>query len=143
MTIVVDTSVAAKWFVREPGHDHAARLIQATDEIAAPDLIIAELANFAWKKVRRGEMSHAQARLMISTIPDYLQWVQRGLTLAERAVEVALELAHPVYDCFFIACAESMDAVLVTADDRLRKAVADTPFAARVVSLLDVGRSVH
>ena len=39
--------------------------------------------------------------------------------LASRAFEIAAELRQPVYDCFYLALAESEDAMLVTADRRL------------------------
>jgi predicted nucleic acid-binding protein len=33
-------------------------------------------------------------------------------------MDASVELGHPVYDCLYLACAESADAILVTADDR-------------------------
>jgi predicted nucleic acid-binding protein len=42
---------------------------------------------------------------------------------------------HPVYECFYLALSETLDAPLVTADGRLLTRVADTPFAARTRGL--------
>ena len=36
--------------------------------------------------------------------------------LVERAVRIALEMDHPIYDCLYLACAESTDSDLTTAD---------------------------
>ena len=59
--IVVDTSIAVKWFVPEIHSDAAARLLDAEFVLCAPDLIGPELANTLWKKMRRGDISRAQA----------------------------------------------------------------------------------
>ena len=49
MTLVVDASVAVKWFVEEDGRQQALQILDL-DEREAPDLIIAEVANVIWKK---------------------------------------------------------------------------------------------
>ena len=46
--------------------------------------------------------------------------------LAVRATEIALQLDHPVYDCFYLALAEAERCLLVTADQRLREKVRGT-----------------
>jgi len=64
---VVDASVAIKWVVPEAGTPQALALI-ANNDVAAPDLIVAECANILWKKVRRAELTlpeaHFAARLI-------------------------------------------------------------------------------
>ena len=55
--------------------------------------------------------------------------------LADRALAIALDLRHPVYDCFYLALAEARGSRLVTADDRLLRVCARTPFAKLVRSL--------
>jgi predicted nucleic acid-binding protein len=55
--------------------------------------------------------------------------------LRDRALAIAIELRHPVYDCFYLALAERSTAPLVTADERLIRRCADTPFETLVQSL--------
>jgi predicted nucleic acid-binding protein len=43
--IVVDTSVAVKWFDEEPGRDRARQFLDRRHDLAAPDFIIAKVAN--------------------------------------------------------------------------------------------------
>ena len=45
------------------------------------------------------------------------------------ALELAVSLGHPVYDCTYLALAHSLDLRLVTADRRLREAVRVSPLA--------------
>ena len=57
MTLVVDASVACKWFVYEEGSDEARKLVETGEALIAPDLVVAEACNAAWKKRRTGRMT--------------------------------------------------------------------------------------
>ena len=57
MTRVVDASVALRWFVEAPGSAAAAQLLSGRERLIAPDLIVAEVANAAWKLARAGEIA--------------------------------------------------------------------------------------
>lgn len=48
MTLVIDASVAAKWYVAEPD-SRPALAVGARGGLIAPDLILAEVANILWK----------------------------------------------------------------------------------------------
>jgi predicted nucleic acid-binding protein len=50
------------------------------------------------------------------------------LVAPDRALAIAIELRHPVYDCFYLALAERNTSPLVTADERLIHRCAGTPF---------------
>jgi predicted nucleic acid-binding protein len=54
LTLVVDASVAFKWLVNEPGTADALALPGAGIPLLAPELILAELCNIAWKSWIRG-----------------------------------------------------------------------------------------
>ena len=131
LALIVDASVAAKWFVRENLHDQALDLLEHRDRLAAPDLIVSEIANIAWKKCVRGEISSAQARTMTAAIGHYIPTLHPASKFAERALEIALELNHPVYDCLYLACAES-SGTLITADKKFHETVKGTGFESGV-----------
>jgi predicted nucleic acid-binding protein len=44
--------------------------------------------------------------------------------LVQRALELAIDSQHPVYDCLYVALAEELPGDLVTADERLYRAFA-------------------
>jgi predicted nucleic acid-binding protein len=52
--VVVDSSVAIKWFVEEPYSVEAHRLLEGYQDgtltLLAPDLMYAEVGNIVWKK---------------------------------------------------------------------------------------------
>ena len=137
MTYVVDASVAVKWFLRESLHDQAGRLLDHVELLQAPDLMVAEVTNIAWKKCIRGEIPGSQAQTIARAIRQSIPLLRPSAELAEQALDIALALNHPVYDCLYIACAEVTDGILITADEELCRAVRGTDFAPLVQHLND------
>lgn len=138
MTLVVDASVAAKWFVEEEeGSAEAARLLRRGEGLVAPDLVVPEVCNVAWRKLRAGEMTTGQARAAVEGVAQLFDDLVPAARLAPRSFAIARELDHPVYDCFYLALAETQDARFVTADRRLIARFAETPWARRLASLYD------
>ena len=132
MTLVVDASVAVKWLLPEALHEEAIALLDRESVFLAPALIVAEVGNTAWKKVQRGEIDVATAERLASAICSGLPILTRAEPLAARALEIALQLRHPIYDCFYLACAEHADAEIVTADKRFYRVVAQSEYAQRI-----------
>lgn len=62
MTVIIDASVALKWFIEESESHVARRILDCDKPLAAPDLVIAEVCNAAWKAVRRNVMTAVQAQ---------------------------------------------------------------------------------
>jgi predicted nucleic acid-binding protein len=119
MTVyVVDASVAVKWVVDEPGTAQALLLL-ADHKTIAPDLILAECANIFWKKVRRRELSPAEARFAALMIEASDLQLREMLPFWISAVELAAQLDHPAYDCMYLALALREGLQFVTADESL------------------------
>ena len=119
MTWVVDASVAVKWFVEEVRSTAARTLLSSGAPIIAPDLIIPETCNTAWKKVRRGEISREQGEAMVRALPAFFDRLVAAAPLSVRVLELAQRFNHPAYDFFYVALAESESAVLVTDDEKV------------------------
>jgi predicted nucleic acid-binding protein len=135
MALIVDASVAIKWFIDEPGSDLARRLWRDEPELVAPDLIIPEVCNAAWRKVRLGQSEPAQAREIALRLQRGVLELRPTAALAPRAIELALDLDHPVYDCFYLSLAEAEQAKLVTADRRLEGRLRNTAWSASIRGL--------
>ena len=119
MTWVVDASVAVKWFVDEVRSAEARAVLASGQPVIAPDLIIPESCNTAWKKVRRGDISLEQGEAMVRALPLAFDRLAPTAPLSGRALELARRFDHPAYDCFYVALAEAESAILVTDDDQL------------------------
>ena len=93
----------------------------------APDLIIAECANVAWRRVRDGQISLDHAEAFLEALPAWFEILTPSVQLHETAFRIAHTLNHPVYDCLYIALAARDAAPLVTADATLARRVRNTP----------------
>jgi predicted nucleic acid-binding protein len=125
VNLVIDASVAIKWFVEEETSALAASLLKESELLHAPDFLFVELANIAWKKVLRGDIGIEHAQLIAARAHEPFAALYPAAALHERALEIAIELQHPVYDCVYLACAEAVeDGCLITADRRFYNVVA-------------------
>ncbi len=133
MILLVDASVVIKWIVREEHSDIADDLVDQAP--LAPDLLRAELANALATKVRRNEITPEHALAAQAASEAALTFLP-SMPLAPRALELALELGHPAYDCFYLALAEALECTLVTADSRLLNRCAESRYRERVRPLV-------
>jgi predicted nucleic acid-binding protein len=122
--IVIDASVAAKWFLPEVGSAAAVDLQEGHDQLIAPDLIRMEVAGSITRRVRADKKEERLAsdvallrcakwfRLLdqatISLIPQ--------AELLQEAVTLSVEIKHTLQDCMYLAAARGLNARLVTAD---------------------------
>jgi predicted nucleic acid-binding protein len=137
MSLVVDASVAIKWFIQEALHAEARRLLDEHDVLYAPDLIVSEVANIAWKKSILGEIGDVQAQEVVKAIRKGIPVLYSSIVLMDRSLDIAIRLNHPVYDCLYIACAETVGGYLITVDKKLCRAAHGTEFASIVRHLED------
>jgi predicted nucleic acid-binding protein len=135
MTIVVDASVALNWYLDEEDSERALALLASGERLIAPDLVVAELCDGAWRRIRRGELRSEQLAIIARGVPAAFGALHASASLAVRAAAIALELDHPVYDCFYLALSEAQSAPLVSADRRLIARTEGTPFAQRALPL--------
>jgi len=119
MSFVVDASVAVKWLVDEPDHEKARWYLGLPVDLIAPDIALIEVGNALRKKVERTEISRDQARAGLEKLTRIFDILAPTAPLVPRALDLALDMRHPVYDCIYIACAEQTGATLVTDDRRL------------------------
>lgn len=137
--VVVDASVALKWFVPEALAAEASRLLDGSFELWAPDLLVAECGNTVWKKVARGELAAAEARDVLAALSQVPLNVVPAFEVVQPALEIALALQRTVYDSLYVALAVARDCPLITADDRLVRALAGSALAGRARALSAMG----
>jgi predicted nucleic acid-binding protein len=135
VTWVVDASVAVKWVVPEVLSDQADRLLGSDEILMAPELLMIEAANTLWKKTLRRELSATEAGRALGVLAESGIVICPAQPLLGRALALAQQLAHPVYDCVYLALAERERATLITADERLIGRVKRRRLRARVADL--------
>jgi len=135
--LVIDASVAMKWLVDEDGSEAAFTLRDR--DLAAPALLRIEAANVLRTLVARQAATPDEAIDLFALFQDApVTIVDHDEALERRALQLGLELGHPVYDCFYLALAERMGRRLITADNRFLKALRATSHVARVIALEEI-----
>ena len=138
MSLVVDASVALKWFLPdEPLAPEALAILREGSPLIAPDILIAEVCNAAWRSARLGRIGQDQVNAIAAILPRFFDDLVGAAGLVSRAVVIAGELDHPVYDCLYVALAEARRVRFVTADTRLLGKLRQTPWAANTLYLAD------
>ena len=114
--LVIDASVALKWYLPEP-HSKAARgLLDTPARLMVPGLFYAEFGNALWKRWRRGELERRDIGLTREALKRVPFEVFPTRSLAPYAVEIALEHGCTVYDGVYVALAALQEASLAAAE---------------------------
>ena len=135
--IVVDASVAVKWFVQEHEHEAAIAIVNSGEELIAPDLIIAEVMNVLRRKRRQDLISIDQLTEAAGTIAGSIIRFIPATGLVVLAASLSEALDHSIYDCFYLACATMNGCALLTADSVFADKVVSKGYADVVLKLAD------
>jgi hypothetical protein len=138
MIIVIDASVAAKWFFQEEHSEDALSLLGNPFELKAPDFLYLELENLLCKRTRRKELSITESLEMEDEIISMPISSYHSAELRERAFELALETKSSVYDCLYLALAEALDGRMVTADGKFFQTLINSPLSDRMLWVGDL-----
>lgn len=120
--IVVDASLATKWFLKEADSPAALTFLAANHgEIVGPDLLCVEVCSALVAASNMGRIAKPAARMKIA---EWLQALDRGnvplraldTRILERGADIALALGHPLADCLYLALALETGADLATCD---------------------------
>jgi len=116
-TVILDASVAVKWFVDDHLTEQALRAAEI-HTFRAPWLILTETANGLWKYARRGDLEPADLEAALRHVEANVACVPDA-NLMRFAARLACQLDLPVYDCCYLAMASMVRLPLLTADKRL------------------------
>jgi predicted nucleic acid-binding protein len=128
--LVLDASVAAKWFVvadeplKREALDLLARSLEGQIEFVIPDLFWAELGNVLCKAVRQGRSTTRDAEESLRKAKGMELLAVSSAELIEEAFDIARRHNRSFYDSIYVALAVSRQATLVTADEKLANATA-------------------
>jgi len=123
--VVLDASVAAKWFTRHDEADrHTAVSLRSLHQsgrctLVVPDFSLLEIVNAVRYSERAEEEDAAQALRLLERLR--LDIVRLDWKLIRQATAVAWEYRVAVYDAVYVALAEREGFPLLTADDVMVK----------------------
>lgn len=127
--LVVDASVAVKWFLPEQHSITALRLLEAGFELLAPDLLFPECGNVLWKKWLRGELEPAVIPAILTDLGKMNIRIVPTSVLIQEASAIAVAGRRSFYDSVYLALASVSGGTMVTADEKLCNALQGTPLA--------------
>jgi predicted nucleic acid-binding protein len=140
MRTVLDASVGLKWVLVEQDTPKALRLRDESRnqirELIAPDFFILECAHVIAKAERRGILVAPQGAIHLANILSDPPQMYPASSLIMRAFAIASRARIGVYDCLYVALAEREGCELITADERLVRAMQPAfPFVTSLAAL--------
>jgi predicted nucleic acid-binding protein len=135
--LVLDASVAVKWYVNEIGSEKALRLLDDGDlHLLTADIFRLEVVNALLRQLRRGQLEDAVFAEALDDLALNMPEIVPSTEILSRTVALARAIEHPIYDCLYLAAAERRDALLLTADAefvlRCRSRLEDDPLVKRL-----------
>lgn len=125
--IVIDSSVAVKWFVPEPYATEARKILNDYQNgalsLIAPDLINAEFGNIIWKKHLFQGLSAPDAQDVVDEFRRLSFTFTPTAALLADAYTIAITHQRTVYDSLYLALSIVENCEFVTADEKLFNAV--------------------
>lgn len=138
-SLVVDSSVAVKWFLIEPDSEDALLVLQhglqGKTQLHAPSLVRLELDSVLSKRIDAGFVRKESAEQIRADFERTMLQIQEVETLRNATFQLAVETRQSVYDCLFLALALVLGGHLVTADLRFKKGLPSRILRDRVITL--------
>lgn len=135
---VVDASVAIKWFVPEIHSDAALRAQHSGTHLHIPAFMVLELGNALAKKIRRNELTPEDGETILRELKRLPLQHHADARLFAAAYQLALDTRRSLYDCLYLALAEAIDGVMVTADHKFFARLTNGPYGRRVMWVEDL-----
>lgn len=140
MKYVLDSNVALKWVLPEKDDDKAIRIRdgfrQGLHELHSPDVFPIEVAHSLAKAERRGDIQPGEGVRKMADVFAYMPDLHPYLPLLPKAFSIATHFRIGAYDCLYVVLAEKEGCELLTADDRLVRALQPTfPFITSLSTL--------
>jgi predicted nucleic acid-binding protein len=116
--MIIDASVASHWFANTE-FSKAAGPFRWLSDLVAPGFLLVETGNVLYKQSRAGNIAPDKCAESIGILRESMLELIPDANLLAKAIELALERRHPVYDCLYLALAIERREPLATADKRL------------------------
>lgn len=127
MKYVIDSSVAFKWAVPEPYSDKASQLRtdyeNGVHDLLAPDVFPIEVGHALTRAERQNRIPVGAAVPLLTDVLRTLPTLHASVDFLLRACDISSTARVGIYDCLYVALAESEQCQFVTADSKLVNAL--------------------
>ena len=139
--LIADASVVCKLYFTDEG-DAAladkALFAPPRPALMAPELLLVEVGNSVFRRVRDGEMSRAEGDLAMRDMQRRFPRLFPVAPLMDAAWNMAIAMRHPVSDCVYLALAVRRRGLLVTADQKFLARVKESRWSELAMHLRDI-----
>jgi predicted nucleic acid-binding protein len=97
--------------------------VHGTHEFPSPDVFLADAAHALTRAHRQGRITSSEVEFFMADVLTTLPEFRSYYPLLSRAIEISVQARVGVYDCLYVALAEAEGCELLTADDRLVRAL--------------------
>lgn len=119
--LVLDASVAVKWFVQEDNREVALKLreehVRGFLLLLAPDIIVYEIVNALRYNPELSEVDVKKAAESLFKL--HMELHRPTIELIQKAVENAYKYSIAIYDAVYLSLSELQSCSMTTADEKL------------------------
>jgi predicted nucleic acid-binding protein len=119
--IIVDANIVVHTLVTGPYSEQARRIFEANLEVAAPDILVGDVANALGKMVRTQVIKRSQAELFFDTLQQMPIKLFDSNPILANAFTMSLDFNHGFFDCVYLETARLKASHLLTVDEKLIK----------------------
>ena len=125
MRLVVDASVAVKWFVEEEASASAQRVLESRLarsgllELIAPEFLLVEVVAVMGRRARSKSVQPDYPAQVLQALRKLRLGLPPDSELLDHATQLSITLRHPVYDCLYLALSRRLSAPIATFDTGL------------------------
>lgn len=143
--IVVDASVATKWFIHEEGSAEALALLESGEALIAPELVRVEVTSAIIRVFLEDKLSETETRRALANLENVLRLETLATVpdeeCSEGAILLCFSVRHAFADCLYLAVAQKMKCAVITADDTMQKRGIKAGIQARMLDASAAGGS--
>jgi predicted nucleic acid-binding protein len=123
MRLVLDSSIAFKWVIKESQSDLADKFRdefrQGLHELISPDVLPIEVGHALTRAERQKRLANSESLLLWADIMTTAPILVPSLPLMLRALAISSDRRVGVYDCLYVVLAEQEQCQVVSSDARL------------------------
>ncbi|MEQ9715143.1 MAG: type II toxin-antitoxin system VapC family toxin [Candidatus Asgardarchaeum sp.] len=131
MKIVLDSSIIAALFFKDPFSEAAEKSLKRYDEYYTVDFAAVEIANVAWKRVT---LFNESRKIIEEALDDAINFIETlccvvsSYKIYRNAFNIGIATKIPIYDALFLALANILNSKLLTCDTKLKNSLRKTKY---------------
>jgi len=120
--VVLDANCAIEIALNKPEGDRLKAMLDKSEQVLAPDLLIPEFVNALWKYHQFNQLSLSVCDQAMELLPVLVETFVPSRELYHEAFALTrAQQSRAAYDMFYLALARRENAVLLTLDATLKK----------------------